>query len=295
MKNVKYFISQGFGALARNGLMSIASISIVTASIAIFGIFILFGINLNYISTQALDQAELQIFVEFGTEPNIIQNIGRQIEQIEGVREVIPYTSEERFDRAIEEFEDDPAMVQWFENVGNFFREGFRVFLNSPLYAERVGAEIAEFQLIANINLDGGYMEMLEGSVRTLRSISFWLVLLLGLVSIFIISNTIKLAMFARRKEINIMKDVGATNWFIRWPFIVEGILIGLIGGAIATGLILWGYSVVVGGELDNWFGMIDMIALGDVYQTLIIALVSLGGGIGLIGSVLSIRKYLSV
>jgi len=294
MKNFKYFMSQGFRGLVTNGLMSIASISIVTASIAIFGIFILFGINLNYISTQAIEQAELQVFIEFGTDEGIIENIGQQIEQIEGVRSVIPYSSEEQLQEALIIWADDPVMIQRLE-TGNIFREGFRVILIAPSYAYAVETEIDNFALVANINNDSGYMEMIEGFAGTLRNISLWLVILLGLVSIFIISNTIKLAMFARRKEIAIMKHVGATNGFIRWPFIIEGIIIGLIGGVIASGLMLWAYSAVLGGGLNNWFGPIDMIALGDIYIILLVSLLSLGGGIGIIGSVLSIRKHLAV
>jgi len=293
MRNLKYFIGQGFSGLASNRMMSFASISIVTASIAIFGIFILFGINLNYISEQAIDGIEIQAFIDRGAEQAVIQNIGRQIEQIDGVREVIPYTAAEQLIIAQEMWADDPVILQRFEN-SNPFREGFRIFLADPNDASRIETQISRIDYVFNVNNDADDIQALVGFAGILRMISFWLVLILALVSIFIISNTIKLGMFSRRREINIMKYVGATNWFIRWPFIVEGIIIGCVGALIATGLILWGYGAIVS-RIDGWLGMIDMVSVGDIYKNLILWLLLLGGGIGIIGSTLSIRKHLIV
>jgi len=293
MRNLKYFIGQGFSGLASNRMMSFASISIVTASIAIFGIFILFGINLNYISEQAIDGIEIQAFIDRGTEQAVIQNIGRQIEQIDGVREVVPYTAAEQLIVAREMWADDPVILQRFEN-SNPFREGFRIFLADPNDAGRIETQIARIDYVFNVNNDSDDIQALIGFAGVLRMVSFWLVLILALVSIFIISNTIKLGMFSRRREINIMKYVGATNWFIRWPFIVEGIIIGCVGAIIATGLILWGYGAIVS-RIDGWLGMIDMVSVGEIYKNLILWLLLLGGGIGIIGSSLSIRKHLIV
>ena len=293
VRNFKYFIGQGFGGLASNSMMSFASISIVTASIAIFGIFILFGINLNYISEQMVDGLEMRVFIERGTSENVVQNIGRQLQQIEGVREVVEYTPEEQLQDAREAWANEPDMLILLGSDDvNFFRDGFRVFLDEPEYAEAVEVEIRKLQNISNVRNDIEYMQWLVEGADTLRVISFLLVLLLGLVSIFIISNTIKLAMFSRRREISIMRFVGATNWFIRWPFVIEGLIIGGIGGLVASGLILWGYGAAVS-RLNEYVDMIEMAGVADVYGAVILSLVLLGGGIGLVGSTLSIRKYL--
>jgi len=292
-RDFKYFISQGINGLIANGLMSIASISIVTASIAIFGIFILVGLNLNYISAQAIEQAGIQVFMEFGVGEETIQNIGRQIGHIEGVREVVPLTAEEQLALAMEDFADEPDMLALLE-MANPFREGYQIFLRDTYYAAHVERTVGRLDYVATVRNDSEYIQFIEDFARILRMISFWLVLILGIVAIFIISNTIRLAMFSRRREINIMKYVGATNWFIRWPFIVEGMIIGIIGGAIAAGLMLWGYGATVS-QLNDLVGIVNMSALGDVWKIMLLSLVALGGGIGLLGSALSVRKYLIV
>jgi len=294
MRNFKYFISQGFGGIAKNGLMSVASISIVTASMIIFGVFILFGLNLNYISEQAINQIELFAEVERGTETAEWRNIGTQIEGIEGVREVILYSAEEQLETAKIQHADEPVIIARLER-SNPFLDGYRVLLTNPAYAAEVESELRGIQNIYEVNADPDDIQWIVNFAETARMVSFWLVFLLGLISIFIISNTIKLGMFARRREINIMKYVGATNWFIRWPFVIEGIFIGLIGGVIAATIVLWGYGMVVPRINDFIGGIVDMAALSNIYGVAVLFLLSLGSGIGLIGSALSIRKYLVV
>jgi len=294
MRNLKYFIGQGGRGLAANGLMSIASISIVAASIAIFGIFILLGINMNYISEQAVSYIEVRAFVEFETDLESIERVEQQIAQIYGIEQVVRYTAEEQRARSIEFFADNEDMLMFYAEH-NPYRDGFRIFLTDPEYLESVREQLDYIQYLVRINADPSDIQSIVDFARTLRTASVWIIIILALVAIFIISNTIKLGMFARRREINIMKYVGATNWFIRWPFVFEGMFVGLIGGVISAGIMLWGYNAMIPGFNDWIGGIVDMASLEDVWQTVLFAHLLLGGGIGIVGSALSIRKYLFV
>jgi len=287
-------MGQGGRGLAANGLMSIASISIVAASIAIFGIFILLGINMNYISEQVEYQVEIFVEVERYADVYTVQNIGAQIEQIEGVRAVVPLSAQAQLEQALIDNADDPRIVGRLER-SNPFLEAFQVFLNDPIYAADVERQISEIYRVYEIDNDPGFVQWIMDFARTLRTASVWIIIILALVAIFIISNTIKLGMFARRREINIMKYVGATNWFIRWPFVFEGMFVGLIGGVISAGIMLWGYNAMIPGFNDWIGGIVDMASIADVWQTVLFAHLLLGGGIGIVGSALSIRKYLFV
>ena len=118
--------------------------------------------------------------------------------------------------------------------------------------------------------------------------------LILAAISVFIISNTIKLGMFSRRKEINIMKFVGATNWFIRWPFIVEGMLLGAVGAAVATVIVMFGYGSVLP-TVQAFMGNLTLLSSAQVLNIIIIAFLIIGMGFGMLGSAMSIRKHLHV
>ena len=293
-RSIKYFIGQGFGGVFSNGLMSFASISIVTASIAVFGIFILFGINLNYIGEQITSQCELQVYVTRSADSDAVRKIRTQLEDIPGVKEVTLFTSRERYLEVKKDFEDKADVIASLEK-DNPFRESYRILLTDITAANEIAEAAKTIQNVEEVKNRQDIIQKIIDVTGFFRMSSLWLVIILGFVSIFIISNTIKLGMFARRKEINIMKYVGATDWFIRWPFIVEGVIIGIIGAALATGLMLWGYSAIVGSMNEFLQPMLKVMQLADVYRTVIITFISLGGGIGIVGSAMSIRKYLFV
>jgi len=137
-------------------------------------------------------------------------------------------------------------------------------------------------------------MESILQFSRNIRNISFWGMVLLCLVSVFIIANTIKLAVYARRKEIGVMKFVGATDWFIRWPFIFEGIIIGVIGALIAFALVSWGY-VALTGQANVGIDLFKFKTYKEIAWSMIGMFVSIGAVIGAVGSALSIRKHLDV
>ncbi len=293
-RNIKYFIKQGFVGLWKNRLMSLASICIVVASLTVFGVFVLLGVNLNYLVSQIEEQCEINVYIPKGTDRDSVRDIGSKLEQIAGVKEAELYTKEERFQKAKEQYDDEAAVIGALEE-DNPLRDSYILRLDNIGAAEAVAAEAGKIAGVEEVKNRQDIVQRIVDISNFVRHASIWLVIALAIVAVFIISNTIKLGMFARRKEINIMKFVGATNWFIRWPFIVEGIVLGLLGAAISAGVVLWSYSALLPTLKEFMEPMLSVLEIPAILNIVLISFAALGMGIGMIGSYTSIRKYLRV
>lgn len=294
--NFRYFISQAGRSVIRNGLMSVTSIFTVLCCMIILGLFLVVSINVNYIADQIQDQCEVQAFMADGSSEAQITQAKAQIEAIANVSAVEPFTKEDTLNYAKEMFGDQADALDGYEK-DNPFRDSFKVSLVDLSQSAATIAEIQKVSGVAEVANKQAMMDTVLNVTNMVKNLSFWVMLLLGIVSIFIIANTIKLAVFARRKEINVMKFVGATNWFIRWPFVFEGIIIGVTGAVIAFGLISWGYAGVLSWMNGSGFHM-DMFQLKtyqEIWWMLLCAFVGIGAVIGAAGSALSIRKHLDV
>lgn len=294
IRNVKYFFSQGFKGIVSNSLMSLASIGTVIASLVIFGFFLILGMNLNTVGDQIRDQCEITVFVPIDMEHDDVRNVGKELTNLEYVKEARLYSKQERFqDHKESSHRDQAEMIETLEH-DNPLRDAYILSLTDVSKAEQVAAAAGKVEGVEEVSNRQDIINQVLSMTNTVRYVSVWLLAILAFISVFIISNTIKLGMFARRKEINIMKFVGATNWFIRWPFIIEGMLIGAVGAALAIAVVLVGYNSIFPG-LQNFMGDIEMIKMEDVTTLVSLAFLGMGMLIGMIGSVMSIRKYLHV
>ncbi len=293
--NLRYFISQAMRSFVRNGLMSVTSIFTVLCCMLILGLFMVISINVDYIAAQIQDQCQLQAFVEENTPASKLAQIQIQLEAVPNVASAELFTKEDALDYMRGVFGENADALDGLED-DNPFRDSFKVSLTDLSQSQATMEQLKLVANIASVETDQATADNVLSVTTTLRNISFWIMLILGLVSIFIIANTIKLAVYARRKEINVMKFVGATNWFIRWPFIFEGIIIGIIGAIIAFGLISWGYVAATG-----WMGSImlmDMFTLktySELWWILLVSFIAIGTFIGAVGSGFSLRKHLDV
>lgn len=293
--NFRYYFSQAARSVVRNGLMSVTSIFTVLCCLLILGVFMLLSINVNYIADQVQNQCEIQAFIEEGTSTQRIAEIGKQLKQIENVREAVVFTREDALDYMRGIFGENADALDGLED-DNPFRDSYKITLHDLTQADATALAMKNIGGVAEVKNNQTLMDNILSVTNTVKHVSLWIMLLLCIVSIFIIANTIKLAVFARRKEINVMKFVGATDWFIRWPFVIEGIIIGIVGGLIAFGLISWGYIAALGSvgatfEMD----MFRFVPYQTIWYWLLGAFVALGAVIGAIGSGFSIRKHLHV
>ena len=293
-RNLRYFFSQGIRGLVSNSLMTLASVGIVIASLVLFGTFVLLGMNLNYIGEQIKEQCEINVYLPRDMSRDDVRKIGSELAKIKYVKEAQLYTKEERFNNFKDSSYEEQADVIDMLEQDNPLRDSYILVLEDVSRANEVAAAAGKIDGVEEVVNSQHLIQRIITLTNAIRHISIWLILVLAVVSVFIISNTIKLGMFSRRKEINIMKFVGATNWFIRWPFIIEGMFLGIIGALIASGIVLLGYESIYKG-MQDFMGNIRFLELYEVSGAVVLGFLIMGVGMGMIGSAMSIRKNLHV
>lgn len=293
-RDFKYFFQQAAAGVMSNWLMSLASVCIVIASLAVFGIFIVLGINLGYISDQIEKQCQINVYVPRDTTEAEFKAVGKELEKIKNVEKVTYYTKEERYENYKEGYySKDSEAIKVFED-DNPLRDSCILTLSDASKAKGVIKAAAKVKGVEEVKDSLELINKIVSITNTIRTVTAWLLIVLIVIAVFIISNTIKIGMFARRKEINIMKFVGATNWFIRWPFIFEGMILGFCGSLIAATLVMIAYEGAYA-DLASFFGSVKLADISAVYNYIVWGFIGLGTLIGMIGSYTSIRKYLHV
>ena len=294
---IKYLIKEGIRSIFKNKKSTFASIGTMCATMLIFGFFFLIGENLNAVMEQIKDKQGIRVFLYDITEEET-QDIKEQILQIDGVNQnTIDYISkEEALNSQKEKWGDKGELLDSFDDA---FPASFVVTLTDLSLNEQVQEQISQIENVKNISSSDVTIEKLISVANGIRIGTGVISALLVIVSIFIISNTIKLTVHARRKEISIMKYVGATNDFIRGPFVVEGIIIGILSGAVTILIVGALYNVVINNLIQSSFttilGGVKLLSFADVFNSIVIVYTILGIGIGVLGSRLSMKKYLDV
>jgi cell division transport system permease protein len=291
-------LREGFKNIIRNGWMTFASISSITISLFILGVFLLLSMNVNYFAEQVESDVKIEVFLEVNLPKERVDAIGKQIEAIPGVwkntyvskEEGLEYLKEQLGDVLEGTEEDNPLMDAFTVEVED--PRNIEAVANSILALDQGKAEPELFK----VNYGKGVVEQLFKVTDTIRNVGFVLVALLAVTAIFLIANTIKLTIMARDTEISIMKLVGATNWFIRWPFFIEGALLGFIGSIIPTAVILFTYWKFDSNDsLNVSLLMVSFKPFKEIYLPITAILIVLGICIGVWGSVMSVRKSLKV
>lgn len=293
--NFKYFVSEGLKSFSSNGLMSLASTIIVIASLVVFGIYLLFSMNINHIAKQFEEESEIQIWIDESILPDSaqMQDVENYIRAVPNVNDVEFFSNEEALADYKAQLGADSEYLDGFD-TDNPLRDSFKVTLQDISLAEETSAEFAKINGVANVSDNRTSMNKLVLITNVIRHISFWFMLFLGALAVFIISNTIKITLFARRRDINIMKYIGATDSFISWPFIVEGVIIGLVGAVISLVLVSLGYGFFIAQNFVI-FKTIEFCSLGQVLLPMICWFAGIGGLLGAFGSAISIRRHLRV
>ena len=293
-RNIRYFTVQGVKGLTSNGLMTLASVGIVIASLFLFGFFLLLGSNLNYISEQIKEQCEINVYLPKDMGRDQVRNVGSQLSELAGVKEARLYTKEERFQNYKDSIYAGQTEVIDTLKEDNPLRDAYILQLERIEDANQVAEAAGKVAGVEEVKNSQYIFQKIISITNGIRHASIWLVIILAIISVFIIQNTIKLGMFARRKEINIMKFVGATNWFIRLPFMIEGMLLGIMGAAASAVIIMISYNAMLP-NLSEFMGTLKLLEGQAVVSMIAWSFSLLGAGIGVLGSYMSIRKHLHV
>lgn len=293
LSKFKYSFSQAKKNIFRNGLMTVASLFTITCCLLILGLFTVISLNVNYITDQIKDQCEVQVYINDGTSSERVSAIGDEILKVANVKEISLFTKEDAFNYVVEDmFDGNEELASGLE--GDTFRDSYKVkLLDIEATADTVTA-LSAISDVAEVQNKQDVVNIVVKISNIVKKLSILVMILLLVVAVVIMANTIRLTVFNRRKEINIMKYIGATDRFIRVPFIMEGMLIGCIGAVIAFGFMSWGYVSLTKYVVDT-MRLFDLIAYSQIAPVFGALFVVTGSLIGMVGSLISMRKYLNV
>lgn len=291
--SLSYFWGETFRSLFRNRFMAIASVLTVTLSMFILGVFLSAVLNINHMASYLENQVEMTVYLKDGLTTDQVMGIGKYLKAQPGMKE-IKFTNK---DQAMKDFRERMGDQQGLLDAinGNPLPASYQMSFQTPEQLKTAAEVVAKYQGVETVQYGKDIIEQLYKVAQVIRLSGIVLIIFLAGAELFIISNTIRLTVFARRREIQIMKYVGASNGFIRWPFLFEGMVIGFLGSGFAS-LILWeGYKTVVSEMAAAGLVFIPMISLWPFmgYTTLII--LAAGIVIGVMGSAISLRKYMKV
>ncbi len=293
-----YLIGEGFSNVFKNKKSTGASLMIMCATMIIFGVFLILSENINHFVQEVEEAQGIQVFATDEATDEQIQQLGEQIKQINGVNTIEYKSKEAALDQMKEKFEDNQDLLTGYEGENNIFTASYVVTLTDLNLSGQVQDEISKLDNVKKITSSDETVSTLIDLANGIKIVTGVILVLLIFISIFIIANTIKLTVHARRKEISIMKYVGATNGFIRWPFIVEGMIIGIIASAISILIVAVAYNFIAEQMVQSQFMKmvgVTLVSFSDMFSSIIFVYMLLGIGIGALGSIISMRKYLKV
>jgi len=289
--NIKYFVKEGFFSFFRNWTMSLASVVIVTACLLTFGVYLAISSNLNNVMVTAKNELQIGFFINRETPDARVKEIGTQIQAIPNVKSIQLITGAQGLNEIPEQYRSglspsDLPNTYW-------------VTFSDINQASQTTQQIMQISEIYKNTLSDTTLSTIVNVSRSINIFSAILMIIMIAISVFIIANTIRITVFARRNDINIMMYVGATRWFVRWPFIIEGMFIGLVGAIISFGIMWYIYGLATAKieALLNKFNDITAIItpIHTFAATMGIWFVVIGVLMGGVGSLVSVRKHLSV
>ncbi len=291
--NIRYFFAEGFRSLFRHFFHSFAAISVMCACLLIIATFGLIALNVTMLVSDLADQNVVMLFVDSSLSRAEARSIEKEIVDIDNVSSVEFISKEQLLDEYLERMGDDAYVFDGLKD-DNPLRDSYRITMKDLSLHENTIERLGQIRGIATINSQRELSDRLIKIRTILRSVSAVLIVLLGGVSIFIIYNTVRLAMMSRKEEIGIMKMIGATDRFIRAPFMIEGAVLGLAAGGLSY-LAEWGVYTYIQKQLLSFSSVIELVPFSTFSKPLLIIMLAAGFVLGSIGSGVSIRKFLRV
>ena len=293
MRTSEYMVRETLISLKRHNWMSIASISTVAVSLFVLGIFMILVLNMNRMASFLESQVQISVYLKDDLSKEDIRGIGDDIRGLQGI-DTVAFISRSDAEKRLRERLGEQAYLLDALGDQNPLPDSYEVTVRDPSMVETTAQAIAEFKGVEQTKYGQDVVEHLFDITRLIRIFGLVLMLLLAGATLFIISNTIRLTVFARRKEVAIMKYVGATDWFIRWPFMLEGVVMGFAGGVIAAIALKLVYAAAAAKIYDTlaFFPLIPE----QPFMTIIGILIVISGmAIGALGSSISLKRFLKV
>ncbi len=295
LNTFKRHVRESMKSLGRNGWMTFASASAVTVTLLLVGVFFVVMFNINHFAQKVENDVEIRVHIELTADNQQKNALRRQIEAIPNVKEVRYSSKDEELKRLIKSMGDEGSSFRLFEQ-DNPLSDVYVVKATHPQDTVKIAKQIETLPFVHKVNYGQGTVEKLFDALKVARNVGLVLILGLLFTAMFLISNTIKITIFARRREIEIMRLVGATNGFIRWPFFLEGLWLGMLGALFPIAALSIVYYNVYQ-VYEQWVSLpfFELLPFSPFMWQLSALLLAIGAGIGIWGSVMSVRKFLKV
>ena len=289
----QYFIKETYKSIRRNGFMSFASISTVAVSLLVLGMFLMIFLNTNNLAQYLENQVQISVYMQDSATDKELASVKDKLTKMPGVVKVTQVSKQEALERFRKRLGDQDQLLNSLGKE-NPFPNSFEVQVDNPERIKVLTPQIGQLNKVETAKFGQEVVEHLFQLTKILRFGGILLVVFLAMATLFIISNTIRLTVFARRKEVIIMKYVGATDWFIRWPFILEGMTLGFFGAVVAFILINSIYSGLLT-RIHATLAFLPLLPTSPLLFYVDLFLLVAGTGIGALGSYISLRKFLQV
>lgn len=294
-RTLQRHVREGFKNIIRNGWMSVASIGAVTVTLILVGAFVAIMLNINQMANKVEEDVEIKVLIDLTAEDKEVTELGEDIEAIPGVGTVNFSTKDDELKELVNSMGEQGEAWALYEQ-DNPLNHAYVIKAADPQQTEVIAEEIETFDHVHKVVYGQEVVSNLFKFNNYARTIGLGLIIGLVLTAVFLISNTIKLTIMARSTEIGVMKLVGATNGFIRWPFFIEGLLLGILGAIVPVGLIATAYYYVVNNfSGKTTFYFVELLPFNPFIWQLTAIIIIFGAFIGVWGSIMSVRKFLKV
>ncbi|MEE1124802.1 MAG: permease-like cell division protein FtsX [Acutalibacteraceae bacterium] len=292
MKGFGYLFREGIRSAWNNRGMSIASIGILVSCLVITGVAFLFCQNLNAVVDKIGSENVVTVYLDLKLPDKEVKSVGNQIKKINNISKIAFYSKEE----AIKEFDGQLGDIKnEFKGAENPLPDAYKITLKDLSKYDSTINSISKIKGVLKVGNKSGLAKSLTEIGNLVATVGFWIVFVLGMISLFIISTSIKTTMHSRRFEVSIMKSVGATNAFVRTPFVIEGLIIGVISGILSSVLIKFVYEGILGSVQTKYIASLEMISFNSVAVYVFAGMICAGALLGAIAAGISIRKYLNL
>lgn len=289
----QYFIKETYKSIRRNGFMSFASISTVAVSLLVLGMFLMIFLNTNNLAQYLENQVQISVYMQDSATDKELASVNDKLTKMPGVVKVTQVNKQQALERFKKRLGDQEQLLNSLGKE-NPFPNSFEVQVDNPDRIKVLTPQIGQLPKVETAKFGQEVVEHLFQLTKILRLGGIVLVVFLAMATLFIISNTIRLTVFARRKEVIIMKYVGATDWFIRWPFLLEGMTLGFFGAVVAFVLINSIYASLLD-RIHATLAFLPLLPTSPLLLYVDLFLLAAGTGIGALGSYISLRKFLRV
>lgn len=290
--SLKYLTHEGFRNVWVNRLMSLASVTVLMACLIIMGAGIMIFFNINTLLDSVQSQNVVMVYVADDATEDETAQIGTSLNNLGNIESCEFVPKEEAFQKQIESMGGDSALFEGFDESP--LPDAYKVTVKDLSQFENTVSQIKQIDKVDSVRENSDLASKLMSLRHAVSIVSIGLVVMLFLVAVFIIANTIRITMFSRKLEISIMKAVGATNWFIRWPFMIEGMILGTISGIVSLG-VLWGLYALAEKAFSQTLSLLGfkLVPFTEYWWQILLVFVAIGLFTGGFGSLVSMGKYL--